>query len=505
MEQELEKRYILNPYYTLKNDRKRVVLCNAPAFKIPDEIAEENISSYVHPVYATTLSFFNGENSVEACLNKISELFNATIEDSYNFIAPFFDNEKRVGVKYDDRSFEFPRRILLDNAQFNFKTRELNPEDYKIEEALDFKTFRLIESPTSINLLINTICVTDCIYCYAQRDPKIDCQIPIERLCELIREAKEQKVAKFDIGGTEVFLYKHWDILMKTLLENGYYPYLSTKIPLTLADLQKIKDMGVHDLQLSIDTADNAEAQKVNQVKIENYSDKMFETLRNTEKVGLNIAVNAVLTKYNSSKEGIKKLLDKISLNNNIESVRLNPGEVSLYCSEANFNDFKLSITEIEEIEHFIDEIRANYKFRINVAGYENINRYKKPFDEKAEAFRSRAYCSGNISSFCILPDGQVTICEELYWSPRFIIGNILTHSISEVWQSEKALKLYNISQEEVSVHSPCKTCKEFSDCRQYQGVCWSDILTAYGNENWDFPSSNCPYAPFPYHNIYHE
>ena len=212
-----------------------------------------------------------------------------------------------------------------------------------------------------------------------------------------------------------------------------------------------------------------------------------------------------MITKYNSNKEGIKELLDKINFNNNIESVILNPGETSLYCAEDNFNDFKISLKEAEEIEKYIDEIRPNYKFRLNTAGYEDINKYKKSFNEKVQKFRERAICSGNISQFCILPDGQVTICEELYWNPKFIIGNILNNSISEVWQSEKALKLYNISQEEISVHSPCKACKEFLDCRRYQGVCWSDILTAYGKENWDFPPSDCPYSPFPYHNIYHE
>jgi radical SAM protein with 4Fe4S-binding SPASM domain len=288
-------------------------------------------------------------------------------------------------------------------------------------------------------------------------------------------------------------------------LENGFYPYLSTKIPLTKNDLKKIKDLGINDLQLSIDTAINKEAQIVNRVKIDNYSDKMFETLQYTDEIGLNIAVNVVTTKYNCTKSGIKLLLDKINKHNNIEKVTINPGETSLYCSEKNFIDFKNSLKEIESLENYVDEIRQNYKFSINIAGYEEIASHKKGFDEKAKNFKERSICSGNISQFCILPDGQVTICEELYWNPRFIIGNIIENSISEIWKSEKALKLYNISQDEISVHSPCKTCAEFSLCRKCQGVCWSDVLTAYGNENWDFPASNCPYAPFPYHNIYHE
>lgn len=34
------------------------------------------------------------------------------------------------------------------------------------------------------------------------------------------------------------------------------------------------------------------------------------------------------------------------------------------------------------------------------------------------------AVCSALNSHLFILPDGKVTICEQLYWNPRFIIGD---------------------------------------------------------------------------------
>ena len=34
--------------------------------------------------------------------------------------------------------------------------------------------------------------------------------------------------------------------------------------------------------------------------------------------------------------------------------------------------------------------------------------------------FFSRSYCSGLFSSLFILPNGKVTMCEELYWYPKF-------------------------------------------------------------------------------------
>ena len=56
--------------------------------------------------------------------------------------------------------------------------------------------------------------------------------------------------------------------------------------------------------------------------------------------------------------------------------------------------------------------------------------------------FQNRPLCEGNLSYMLVLPDGKVTICEELYWHPQFILGNITEKSIMEVWMSDKLGKL---------------------------------------------------------------
>ena len=66
-----------------------------------------------------------------------------------------------------------------------------------------------------------------------------------------------------------------------------------------------------------------------------------------------------------------------------------------------------------------------------------------------------------------------------------------------EMWNSEKALALWNFSQDEVRDISPCKKCTEFERCRRGLGNCWRVAISAYGFENYDFPAPNCPKA-FP-------
>ncbi|MDO4728034.1 MAG: radical SAM protein [Bacteroidota bacterium] len=502
---ELDNIYILNPYYTLRNDRKRIILCKSPSFKVPADIAEDDIFVFIHPVFAIVLSLFNGKDRLETVLQKMSEILDSPIEDCYEFVAPFFENSKRIGMEYDGVSFELPRMILLDNSSNKFNYRTLDYRDYIIDGVLDFVTQRLFEGPTTLRILVNTVCATDCVYCYVDRRVKDNCKIPIERIKELIREAKEMKVVDFDIAGTEIFMYKYWYELVKELVDSGYYPYLSTKLPISEEVVIKLKSIGINDLQLSIDTLDEEESVIINQNKRDGYVGRMFKTLKHLEKHGINVAINTVVTKYNSSLDGIKKLLEKISQYSNIEAVTLNPAERSLGCSGKEFDAFKNPASELENIKEYIYEIESDYKFRLSFADYLDKSEFETDFTTKLEKHQSRAMCSANVSQVCILNDGQVTICEELYWNKNFLIGNVLDNSIKEIWQSDKALKLSQMDRTNFSESSNCKTCSYFDNCRLTLGVCWSNVIMAYGEEHWDFPSPNCPYSPLPYHSIHHD
>ena len=95
-----------------------------------------------------------------------------------------------------------------------------------------------------------------------------------------------------------------------------------------------------------------------------------------------------------------------------------------------------------------------------------------------------------------ILPDGKVTVCEQLYWNPRFIVGDVTTESIREVWNSEKAMRLWQLDKERLSSDSPCKECPVMEVCYSERNRCWADVIKAYGEEGWDYPDPRCERAP---------
>ena len=42
-----------------------------------------------------------------------------------------------------------------------------------------------------------------------------------------------------------------------------------------------------------------------------------------------------------------------------------------------------------------------------------------------------------------VLPDGKVTLCEQLYWHPQFILGDLKEQTLAEIWQSPRAKALF--------------------------------------------------------------
>lgn len=151
--------------------------------------------------------------------------------------------------------------------QNNLFPRKYNITDFLIpQKELDFDSWRLY-IPLDVLLVINTKCITNCIYCYADTRKRVDCTIPLERMMELIKEAKALGMRNFDISGGEIFFYKYWETLLKELFTNGFNPYISTKIPLDLDTVKRLKDLGVKTIQLSIDTIVKEEMIKILKLK----------------------------------------------------------------------------------------------------------------------------------------------------------------------------------------------------------------------------------------------
>jgi radical SAM protein with 4Fe4S-binding SPASM domain len=339
-------------------------------------------------------------------------------------------------------------------------------------------------------------CRTSCIYCYADRkNPNAVNLLPIERIEEIIDEAKKLGTVKFKLMGGEVLMHKDWYRILKKLSENGYRPELSTKMSLNQKHIDAIKEFDIAPIQISLDTMIKDNLYKVLQVRDPYYSE-IENTFKLLEKNQVKYCVHTVITKYNNTFQDIDSLENYFKDKKYLVDWAFDVAKCSMYL-DYKYDKYKITPENFEKLRDYIQIIDEknifDFKIRLPFA------RKYKEFYSKSDLdllYERRTPCSGNLFGIYILPDGKVTLCEELYWHPQFIIGDLSKESIMDVWNSQKALDLFYLKQDSIQEKSACKTCKTFSECRNYKHVCWRDIILGYGHENWDYPDLFCSEAP---------
>ena len=492
----MKRQYVMNPGYMLVPDGTRVLFVSQDNVD-PGVKHDDNWTSYIHPFNAQLLAFFNGKNTLEEVIVKASDFFGLTINEIEKIVTGYIENEKSFAISYNTNYMHFPVNVLVNKTKIQNKYKTYCVEDFILNGEADLTT-RRTSFPLSINLELTMKCHTDCIYCYANRKMHSK-EMPLEMVLSIIRQAKKIGVVNFDISGGEVLLHPHYKEVISELLINGYTPFISTKVPVKKDKLQTLKNIGVKEIQISLDSINPETLSKILNVS-SNYADAIKDTVRFTEEVGLELRVHSIINSHNCSDEEIETLVNFLSNFSNLKSLQFTPAGYSLY-KEGLYEQFRPPKVFMERISKKIEEFREQHpKITFNLSEADFPEDYH--YECRKKNFPERATCTGNMHSMVILPDGRVTICEELYDHPDFIIGDLTKNTINEVWNSDKAKNLFFLSKQFISEESACKKCDQFDNCRQGRGVCWKMVMYAYGKQNRDYPDPRCPEAPKMFNDI---
>lgn len=484
-----EIKLLLNPIYILKPDEKKALLLTKDPIRAKEN---ERIESVIHPIHAMILSFCDGSEKGK-CIKNAASLLKVNEDKIENFIENIFENENPVHILYEGKKIYFPVNTIINSTNVNQKYYKAYDFDYK---SVDLRMGRH-KTLTDITLMLTTICKTDCIYCYADRK-KDKMTIPLNIIMDVIDEARSLNLRTFDIIGGDIFAYKDWETVLDKLYSVGFDTYISTKVPLTSDDVRKLKSIGVKDIQISLDTLIKDNLLKIVRVK-DSYYDEIIKTLFLLEEYDIKTNIHTIICNENNSIEDIESLERIILKLRNIQLWRIDPATYSLPKGE-EFDKFKSNETSLKIIYDYLSQ--KTYPIKVL---YNSLNNARNALKKRKLEFKSnRILCTANYSHLFILPDGQVTICEQLYWNPNFIVGDITKQSLSEIWNSKEALNLYNLEQKKINPESYCSKCDVFNLCRHESGgVCWKEVIAAYGSENWDYPDPSCPHAPEIVNNIY--
>lgn len=103
--------YIFNPEYTLRNDKKRIIIFNTK----PDYLLKKGVSDFlqfIHPLYAILFSLFDGQKTTDRVIEEFSSLTGLAKENIEKLIDPLVENQSILRINYSNRDFFSFQRIL---------------------------------------------------------------------------------------------------------------------------------------------------------------------------------------------------------------------------------------------------------------------------------------------------------------------------------------------------------------------------------------------------------
>lgn len=189
-------------------------------------------------------------------------------------------------------------------------------------------------------------------------------------------------------------------------------------------------------------------------------------------------------------------LFEFINNKRNIREWRIDMVNASFF-SEFSHEELPPSPEQLSALYPIFQGLRPqHFKFAYPVRA-DDPEKLSYPEIRKRFLHTASLNCPANYSQITILPDGQVTVCDKTYWTPEFIIGDIKTQSLEEVWNSERALEVFHM-RDNIQSDSPCRLCGDLKECNQNNNVCYMNVIAAYGLQKYDYPDPNCHNAPKP-------
>lgn len=475
----------LSPSYVVRNE------ANASFLTSVDKIIREtgkDFSAFSIPPFIGYIISHVSDSEYPDCVNEIARNLKVSSVAIDNFIQQLIENDDDKEFKFSDSlSIVFPKKLLIRNTD-NKGVKSNVYEDPEFEFSGEFRINRP-SVPISVNLMVTTRCTTDCMYCYANRN--LHPVLTTVKLLDLIEELHDQGTVNLSLTGGDIFAHPDWRKILECVRMNDYKPFLSTKTPLNYDDIRFLKNLGYDEVQFSLDSVNPCILEKLIKVNKE-YVNKVEDFLEFSTELGLDVQIRSVLTKLNASIEDIRNQYKFLSRFRCVKEWDMTPAFFSPY-KQKEYKSLEVNNNDLVSVYEFSK--REDLAFRIGLNKISKKGYVLKKYDNVEDYVCRNQICMANTTCISILANGECSVCEMLYDNPDYILGNVNQSSVKDIWNSDKALKLYSLNQHVFPDDSPCKKCGVFEKCRNEYGkrVCYLDIMKS-GKPQW-YPDPRCPEA----------
>lgn len=197
---------------------------------------------------------------------------------------------------------------------------------------------------------------------------------------------------------------------------------------------------------------------------------KLLSDIKIQKKSDLKIGIRMLITK-----ENIHTLIKLCEILKNIKGVNF----LQIAPDHSNEDEGKFWHGErVKKERDIAEKILISEGIDLRTSGFEILNTSNKDNDE---ILNKPSKCFAHFFQIAIMADGSVSYCKNARFDEKFIIGNINTHNIVDVWNSEKNIEFekwvkpsncgllcknirVNLGMEEIKLNNTIKEDFVFSD-----------------------------------------
>lgn len=469
-----EGRLALAPEYRLYDESQGIVLFS----RDPSSAHERYI---VPPDVGFILALCDGTRSIDEISDVVAYVYSVERMEAAVHVRSVLEH--------------FRDLVLVPASEVDTRWKRLSPQydslrDFMYETDGDAR-FRA-RRPYCLVYIATRNCLRDCVYCYADAAGmgrhQAEAALPFHRLEELLAEAGRLGVGVINLTGGEPFVRNDMEDIILLALENGVFPWISTKALVGKRTATQFGKAGLPVIQVSIDSWDQATQEAL--CRSDGAYKDIRTTLANLLSNDISVYTNTVVTAINI--DHIPELVSALA-DLGVASCQLTP-----YARSLGRHSDSLFATE--------EQWKCLLKWYADADPERVQLRFARGLDTPASAERDereasqglpRSTCTAGKEGFVFLPDGQVTVCERLSayvdHMPDVLVGDVAHSGIAEVWDSPRLVGLAYPEQELYS-GTTCRTCTDFTSCSSRGGRCYVRALAVYGR--LFAPDPLCPSAP---------
>ena len=405
--------------------------------------------AFLNPLAAVMVKNIIAHATLEEVAENVSQIFKINIEDAKNRVQKlmgrlddFFELDfKNDSSQFIEMSIEEGYNTLTKNREY---VCPITKEPY----------------PRKLKFYLTDYCPRRCIYCFAgakylPAGEKVKTEfLSVERFKEIILEARDIGVPNIEISGGDPFVLDNITDYLKVMID--YFPYdwgTSTKSFISLSEAEKLKAIGLKEMQVSLDSLNPNTADKLMGVK--GAYDEVISTINNLMTVGITVVTKATITSQNIY--DIPFLFVKL-IDMGIKHLRFSYYYISanrhkdmLYPSDDQFKWLN---------ENMIKPLEYAEKMGVTTDYYNHEMYDINKNDTK------RVFCGGFVGNMCVRYDGGVLFCDSLNHCDEFIVGNLKEKGILEIWNSKEVSEINDPDHfKEKYKGTKCYTCHMYRNC----------------------------------------